>query len=161
MNFLTVKPFSVLIFILFWPKYFLVIIIEHSGQLPAIPLLDPRPTVLVYYCLIAHCVADVPRRRLVRRGSLDRIAHLCSSRLVPQALNSAVQTGIEQTLQAVRGSALQVAVYLTLVTLLVQLTALTCSLLASTMPPGLIFLLASLLFMCLMASKTIAHNRPQ
>ncbi|KAJ9592453.1 hypothetical protein L9F63_015869, partial [Diploptera punctata] len=102
------------------------------------------------------------KRRLARSGSLDRIrqfpAYLCSSKILPDILTTAMQSGIEQTLKLVRGSSLVIAVYITVVVLLVQLAALCCALLAAPMPPGLLFLLASLFFMCFMASKTITHH---
>ncbi|PSN46227.1 hypothetical protein C0J52_11395 [Blattella germanica] len=100
--------------------------------------------------------------RLVRSSSLDRIkqfpAYLCNTKLIPQLLNTSVQAGIEQVLRLVRGSLLFVSVYVCIFILLVQFSALCFALLSEPMPPGLLFMLASLAVMCGMACKTIGYD---
>jgi uncharacterized membrane protein YesL len=65
---------------------------------------------------------------------------------------------MQASLAIVKGSLLAVAVYLGVILLALQLSACCCVLLLGTMPPGLVFMLASLLAMCGMASKTIVHD---
>jgi hypothetical protein len=94
---------------------------------------------------------------------MDRLrqfpAH-CFRGVLPHALSylqtssSAVQAG----LAVARSSLLAAAVYLGLLLLALQLCACCCALLLGAKPPGLVFMLASLLAMCAMASRAILHD---
>jgi hypothetical protein len=103
------------------------------------------------------------RVRLSRTASLERIRQFpayCYRGVLPHALTylQTSSTAIQAGLAVVRGCLLAVALYLGLLLLTFQLSACCWALLLGAKPPGLVFMLASLLAMCAMASRTIVHD---